>query len=270
VWPVSFKYWSGLFLVKILSMSQLTPEDLVIVISPQNPNYDTLAAATAPAWKTFLKEAKRYTAIIENRSPRNVVGFSIVHRLRRQDGNEYRETTHFQNPDAVSAVPAKSESGLVPVGQRRVVGQGFSIGRHSANAENGLLDYVKFKDKELSRADNLSIELDAVVYDDGYVSGPDELDLAGKLTALVSERRAVYKTLLEGIGKNLTMLEMLPFLGERPRPADTTRWSDLARDSSTSQAEYLIYTYDRDRDDLRQILDGAIKKPPFAIHRKTP
>jgi len=248
-------------------MSEARLEDVVIIDS-RNPDFDALAEASAPDWAPFLKKTKPYTLIVENHSTRNIVGFSIKHTLR-VEGQLYKELAQFENPDAVSKVPAKSESGFIGAGQRRVVGQGFNIGRYSAAAEASLLAYVKAKDARLSRAEFVSIEFDAVVFDDGYLWGQDTEDLAGKLVALVNERRAIYGTLLAGIDKNLTGMELLPFMNEHlPRTGAPGRWTKLARDSSISEGEYLSYTYDRVK--LRPILEAAANEPPFIIYRKKP
>ena len=171
----------------------------VTVISPASPAFDTLATPLLGRLAERALRLKPYLAIVWNQAPRTVVAFTSQW---ISFPNEYGATTtgrsHHKFPDAVCgpALARTPQQGLPP-GGHMVISAACRVARESLESGDGewLDQFVREKESELAPATNLRIGLDAVIFDDGVLVGPDATGLATAFGIHVSAKQEIYATL---------------------------------------------------------------------------
>ena len=171
----------------------------ITVVSPASPEFNTLATALLGPLAERALRLKPYLAIVWNRSPRTVVAFTSEW---ISFPNEYGATTtvrsHQKFPDAVCgpALGRTLQQGLPP-GGHMVISAACNVERESLESGDGewLDQFVREKDWQLATATNLRIGLDAVIFDDGLLVGPDTTGLATGFGTHVSAKQEIYATL---------------------------------------------------------------------------
>jgi hypothetical protein len=167
--------------------------DGITLISPTDTAFDSkIDVLAAPGWADLLKEARPWLVIVSNNTQSKVVAFTTLFVLTRSNG----ETMHFYSlhkaPDAV--VPAgvdfgdRSDRGIPPGGQR-LVGINFAIpesepkfrpspGWDQERMWNWVIsstrDWIQnIKKQYAAGVKSIHIKLDAVIFEDGLLIGPD-------------------------------------------------------------------------------------------------
>jgi hypothetical protein len=276
--------------------------DGVNVISPLAPDFDSRADALAPpGFADVVREAKPYVVIVANNSSRRIVGLTLS-----SSNAEGRATPQalgwtfpepaeqnqlFIAPDAAGATGVdfgdRSERGI-PSGGQRLMGIGFEIPERKIqfgpqpepgwdderiwnwciSATRDFISRIKSQDPD---TEGIRVRLDAVIFEDGSLIGPDAGDfLRASLERHIKAKQDLYRRIVERMDAGVSIDEAGP-----AEPAMELR--DVGEGLSTvhdmhahSEAVNTVRALRKAYGDtkIRDVLEQAILKEPFVVHRK--
>jgi hypothetical protein len=251
--------------------------DGVSLLSPSDPEFDTLAAPLLGRATALVLRLKPFLVLVQNESARTVVAFSktlrITHAAGRvgtlQDQNIF---PHVVCGDTVSGLDAP---GIAP-GERRIDGHGvvlYGWGNLDPYFDQFLPQFIEQKDRTLADATLLQIELDAVVFDDGTLVGADE-SLRAQFSAYLEAKQHWYRHILAALDAGQSVAEAF-------QPLDDFRAAERRRrDQVPPPPHGPIWkgqaAADADRwrrrhaePEIHRLLKETIRLEPFVIRRRT-
>jgi hypothetical protein len=252
----------------------------VELLSPTAPEFDELAR---PLLGERIADVgltlKPMLVIVSNDSVQTVVSLSLVWRVTHRDGRTSRHWGHTSFPHVVcgdllvSHEPAGLESG-----QRRIEANGLVIHRWGCLDEyydQFLGQFIDQKDALLADAVELHIELNAVIFADGTLIGPDDQSaLTDLFSTYVQAKQRWYRGIIEALDAGQTVAESFApverfladstnqphagqFTGEKP--------GDLWTHQAAAEARSWRRRYPDE--DIPALLKQAIRLDPFIIRR---
>jgi hypothetical protein len=247
--------------------------DGVMLISPANPEFDSRVYSVLPEGARVALELKPWIVIVSNGSSRVVVAYSITFWSTFKSGESRRNSVHFKYPDAVANTAADARTSSVAIdsgvalqarlrgreirpGKQRVIGAGFEL-RPDADVVTWRDSYIEMSEtpKDLT---SLQIELDAIIFDDGLLLGPDHGGLAEQFAEYVAAKQHVYRSMIERIdGSGVADDIFAPLREAVARHSENPVASEIA-------AEALGLQHNIMRDVFQQVL----RPEPFIIRRR--
>ncbi len=209
------------------------PSHGVRLISPTDPSYEDEIAKLGlgeQGTRNPLDVAKPFSVVLKNESRRDIVGVRIRWDSIGPDG---RTTTHLQSYSDMGAL-----MGLAPMNPGDEVPGGVRLKPHkaryisligstgaaqgpgieaTANDVTSEQDVVKMRQlgqerdrdqvlailaTELGRSQSVTATLDAAVFDDGTVVGPDSFNYLEQLQVIVKAKRDILEDVLSGAQRN--------------------------------------------------------------------
>ena len=246
--------------------------DGVDLISPTSARFDDLArpligervAGTA-------LQLKPLAVIVANRTSRTIVSLSLVWRVLDRRGRPHRNWQHASFPEVVCGdARRRHEPGLVP-GGLRVEAHGLVIHGWSGAEEyydQYLGQFVDERNRLLRRARALQIELNAVIFADGTLIGPDDDSMLTDLfSAYVRAKQECYRGLLRAIatgqpleGAFAAVRALIP-----QRDWSGPGYEELWPTQALAEAHEWIRAHGRD--DPGGLIERNINFDPFVIRR---
>jgi hypothetical protein len=172
----------------------------VTLTGPTDPGFDARAQAILSGYASPVLGLKPYLAIVSNHDPRTIVAYTVAWTVTRRNESTEKNRTQFKFPDAV----AGTGNGLsilqgreIKTGEERLVGMGFEV--WPAEYVDSYRDFGQRDIGRLGEVRNLRIELDAVIFDDGALLGPDESHLGEHFIAFVQAKQTLYREVVVGL-----------------------------------------------------------------------
>jgi len=275
--------------------------DGVALISPLAATFDSkVEGIAAPGMADVVRDAKPYVVIVSNNTARTIAAFTISSNVPSLfgwtmvwiDGDPEPAPEHIENqiltaPNAVGSTGLdfgeRSERGILP-GKERLVGLGFDIPAVRPKFEQlppgwdddrvwnwGVSTTKELVERIKSQGAGTrltKIKLDAVVFDDGLLIGPDtEGRLSRTLEGRVKVQQDLYRQILDRLKNGASAGEAFSLPPEGP--PDWQGPDGLIatfRPEAISTVHRLRKKYGDDK--IRGILQQAILKEPFLIHRE--
>jgi hypothetical protein len=238
-----------------------------VTLTPSTgPGFDARAQAILSGYASPVLRLKPYLAIVSNRNPRTIVAYTVSWTVTRRNDSTETSHTQFKFPDAV----AGTGNGLsvlqgreIKTGEERLVGMGFEV--WPAEYVDSYRDFGQHAIERLGEVRNLRIELDAVIFDDGVLLGPDESRLAENFIAFVQAKQTLYREVVVGLELGSVGDDVFAPLRQTvaapPRPNAMDPMAVYAREAA---AEILGW---RDRI-LLEVFRRALRRAPFSIKRQ--
>jgi len=145
--------------------------------------------------------------IVSNRSTQAIVAFTVVWKVTYGDGKTNTTEVPFKYPDALAGIPeisriADSREGLsVLSGESRVVGKEFELGS-SWDADfylNQLRAYAEDQKKELVAAKQIEVDLDAAIFSDGLLVGPNHTNLDQDFMVYFGSKQKLFRQIVNDL-----------------------------------------------------------------------
>jgi hypothetical protein len=236
----------------------------VTLTSAADPDFDARAQAILAGHAAPALDLKPYLAIVTNRNPRTVVAYSVSWTASLRNESSEISYTQCQFPDAV----AGTSNGLsvlqgreIQTGEERLVGMGFEV--WPAEYVDSYRDFGRQAAEHLGEVKNLRIALDAVIFDDGMLLGPDESHLAEHFIAFVHAKQSLYRDIVVGLengeGTEDVFAPLRQTLSARHQPANLI--GPLAAYRRAAAAEVLRF-HDRI---VLEVFRRALRREPFTI-----
>lgn len=164
------------------------------------PEFDARAQSILGGDASRVLELKPYLAIVENRDPRTLVAYTVSWTTTRRNETSEVHHTQFKFPDAV----AGTSNGLavlhgreIRTGEDRLVGMGFEV--WPPEYVDSYCEFGRQAALGLGEVKQLGIALDAAIFDDGVLLGPDEARLAEHFIEFVHEKQTLYRDIVVGL-----------------------------------------------------------------------
>jgi hypothetical protein len=186
-----------------VTLSDLTG-DGVRLISPLNPDFDRIARPLIGRRADQLLGLKPLLVLIANDTRKTVAAASVIFQVARPVGGVV-VWTNVAFPDViVGDIGSDKRRGVRPkesiVVAHSVAVEAFDGPEPEEWFRGVIAEFVRERDEQLKDAQTVAIGLDAVIFDDGTLIGPDE---DARLATLFSGRVSAYQEWLRTIADGL-------------------------------------------------------------------
>lgn len=152
--------------------------DGLSLVSPVDPAFDDLATPLLGRIATLGLQLKPFLVILRNETTETVASYSMTWRVTHISGqvSTFRNLASFPHVVCGGAFISPHPPGVAP-GSPRLEANGIVIhgwGNLDEYYDQFLPQFVNDKNRTLARAVDLQIELDAAIFGDGSLVGPDE------------------------------------------------------------------------------------------------
>lgn len=255
-------------------------EQGIRLIPPTRPDFDQLARPLIGRVADIGLQLKPMLAIVSNESEHTVVSYSKTWTARYPDGRSSVIRSHTSFPEAVcgDVLVASDPDALVP-GARRIETASLVIQGYAQSEpyyDQFLDQFIVEKDRMLAHAEELRIELDAVIFADGRLIGADQDGWLGNLFAdCIAQKQSWYRQILAlldaGASVDDAYAPVRAFQDQRrarmrdPQPSareDLQLWKTQA--AADAQRWRRRFT----DDELPSLLRSSIRLDPFVIWRR--
>jgi hypothetical protein len=256
--------------------------DGVRLISPASPGFDDLARPLmgeriAPVGL----QLKPMLAIVSNENPQTIVSQSIVWRVTYADGRTSTTWSHTSFPETVCGdVQVSRNPAAIASGRRYLEACGLVLhgyGTLDDYYDQFLGQFVDRKNEELAGAIELGISVDAVIFEDGRLAGPDEGSrLADLFSAYVRAKQGWYRGILTALEAGRSVEEAFAaldaFLDEQSREMRAGRMVSHFNDPDAlwrqqAAAEASGWRRKFRNEEIPDLLKTTIRLEPFVVHR---
>jgi hypothetical protein len=177
--------------------------DGVTLVSPLDPTFDDLARPLIGRRAGPLFGLKPLLVVVTNDTSKTIAAASIVFRVARPVGG-FTAWTNVSFPDVVVGDLGSDKRHGVRPNESTVVARGIVVedfdGPEPEDWYRQTIEtFVRERDDVLQDAQSLTIELNAVIFDDGTLIGPDDGKLAALFTAKVSAYQHWLQTIADGL-----------------------------------------------------------------------
>jgi hypothetical protein len=255
----------------------------VAVTSPLAPEFDELAKPLIGRVADIGLQLKPLLVIVTNQSAKTLVSFSKTWRVTFASGRVHESRDHTSFPDAVCGdiLEAGRSHGMAP-GVRRVEAKGLVIqgwGDYPGGEyyDQFLPQFVAEKDQLLKHATELRIELNAAIFADGTLLGPDDDSwLADLFSSYVKAKQDWYRMIIDALdaGKSVSeayrpvehFMEDVRARMRARRPID--RDNPNAIWVQQAAADAMRWRRRHTDAEIPQLLKDSIRLDPFEIRRR--
>jgi len=246
--------------------------DGITLTSCADPAFDGMAKSWFAGNLADLLELKPLLVCLSNQSGRTLVAYTLLWDISR-DGQTEHTFAQAKYPDAVAAaVPERSNE--IRAGERIIAAMGIELDSGQWNGRPTGEFYLRQfaeRSREYDNATSLDISLDAVVFEDGELIGPDRSKLQDHFAAYVSAKQDLYRSLVNGLDSGRSMAEVFRPVEEEVRTDPRSRLHSgdlLAAYRRLAMEDAGRWRRKHGDGALSNALRAAIRKEPFAIRRR--
>ena len=258
--------------IAVVTTSSPSPD--VVIVSPQDPGFDPIARRLLGAAASGRAlDLKPFLVIVSNRSPGTVVAFEVAWKTTYTDQSVSNGYTEFKYPDG--AMPAILDGRDPPLGSgdERLVGREFQLDPSwtAADVQDVLLGTIQDQQAEMPRIERLDISLDAVIFADGLLVGPDTQGFAKTFAIHVNEKQKWIRQVVADLDAGHSMDQAFQNISEvrQQKPSPPTGpnrdWSAFYRREAAAE----LFNFRRRVGDkpISSIFRKVIRAEPFVIRR---
>jgi hypothetical protein len=249
----------------------------VELISPHDPKFDSaVTRMLAKRTATVALALKPGLVVVSNHSTRAIVAFALLWKVTSQGGRTDTTAVEFKYPDALTAVPesnpigSSSREGLSIVdGESRVISKDAELGSSWDDDFylNQLREYAEQQKQEFSMARQVEIELDAVIFSDGLLVGPNHTNLDEAFMAYFESKQKLFRQIVSDLDAGRTVDQAFAPLKtlaaeDPPSPKDPTRFYEIIAAQDINALRRRLGD-----SDVAETVRNSVRREPFAIRR---
>jgi|GEM_PF-2592204 len=256
----------------------------VEIIVPGDARFDQEARQIVGAKLDLVKTLSPLLMLIKNNSRHTIVAYSPEWDLKR-GAKEIPFVSLRTFPMAISGpecdVPPDrpirpGEERLdreIRPGEERLEGMNSDVGNHPDDASTE----AKYQTQDLAGVTAIKARLDAVVFDDGTLVGPDRHNLSGTFIPYVEDHQSLYRSILTSLHAGESAEKLYDSLEQERRQEfdeSTKRNSlpgpgpDLGMEKLIAAQDVLGAWHNHGNNDLFAYFSRCLRTPPFSITRK--
>jgi hypothetical protein len=208
---------------------------------------------------------------VSNQSPQTVVAWAANWQVRTKRGTRTTHHCWVRCPDAVCGDGSGRRSGQereIAPGGLGLMARGCAVTPENIQYQEGAwLDrFVQENEQELADVTELSIDLDAVIFDDGALIGPDHSRWSVQFAAYVNAKQDVYRTIVQRLEHCKASEDFFgPIRAMLWGPEHHDKRDPLTTYPSQAAAEAIGWQ----RRALLDVFKPAIRAEPFVIRRRS-
>ena len=229
------------------------------------PDFDMRAQAIMTGFASPVLEVKPYLAIVRNDNPRTMVAYTVSWNATLRNETSEVNYTQFKFPDAV----AGTSNGLAVLqgrelrrGDERLVGMGFEA--WPPEYGDRYRDFGLQAALRLGELKRLHIALDAVIFEDGGMLGPDESHLAEHFIEFVHAKQSLYRDIVVGLENGDVRDDVFAPLREAVSARHPQQRQDRSLRYRKQAAAEVLGFHDRI---VLEVFRRTLRREPFAIRR---
>lgn len=231
------------------------------------PDFDSRAQAILSGNASPVLELKPYLVIVSNRNPRTVVAYTVSWTATLRNESSEVIHTQFKFPDAVAGTSnglALLQNREIRTGDERLVGMGFEAWPHEY--VDSFRDFGRKTAERLGDVRQLSIALDAAIFEDGLMLGPDESRLAEHFIEFVHAKQTLYRDIVVGLEDGDVLEDVFAPLRQNlaARHEHAHAHADTLAGYRRQAAAEVLGFHDRV---LLEVFRRTLRREPFAIRR---
>jgi hypothetical protein len=176
----------------------------VEIIAPGDPRFDQEARQIVGAKLDLVTTLSPLLLLIENGSQHTIVAYSAEWGVQR-GGEEIPYVSQRMYPMAVPGPQVEcdrpSDRDIRP-GEDWLVAEDIEFGSRIDDASGADVDFsetAKAQERELSGVRAVRAHLDAIIFDDGTLVGPDRNDLPSKFAPYLEDYQSLYRNILASL-----------------------------------------------------------------------
>jgi len=251
----------------------------VRLISPPALEFDDLARPLIGTRASRVLKMKPMLVVVANDSPSTIVALSVIWRVTKPVGGLVHETNStFPHVVCGDQLISRSRPGVRP-GERHVVAAGCVVEGLDdiGESDEWIEHFVAERDRAVQGARTIAIELDAVIFEDGRLIGPDgDAWLSQLIGDYVTAKQSWYRTILSRLDAGVSVEDayapIRDFQEENLRvmgsPEGRLRAFDTRHVWRTQAAAEAASWRRRYSDDEVALHLKAVRLEPFVIRRK--
>ncbi|HUB82780.1 MAG TPA: hypothetical protein VMB03_28475 [Bryobacteraceae bacterium] len=205
-----------------------------------------------------------YLAIVRNQNRRTVVAYTIAWTVTLRNNMSRVKYTQYKFPDAVGGASggfSMLEGREIRTGEQRLHGLGFELWppQHAL----AFRDYGISEAREFGAVTRIEVALDAVIFDDGALLGPDRSHLAEHFIEFVRAKQSAYGDILEALESGAVEDALAPLRAIASSTPPGLAIDPLGIYSRMAAEEILAFN----RRVALEAFRRTIRRDPFSIRR---
>jgi hypothetical protein len=255
--------------------------DGLAITPPTTPEFDAVARPLIGRVADLGLQLKPLLVVVTNESAKTVVSFSKTWRVTYPDGKimTVRGHTSFAHVVCGDVLVSNEPPGMPPGAQRveamSVVIQGWGDYPDGEYYDQFLPQFVTEKDRMLRNATDLHVELNAAIFSDGTLVGPDDESWLSELfSSYVRAKQDWYRTIITALDAGASVSEAFGpldrFMEEARRRMRAHRFDPERPNAIWAQeaaADAMRWRRRYEDDAIPRLLKEAIRLEPFLLRR---
>ena len=237
----------------------------VTLTSAAEPDFDIRVQAMLCRDESPALDLKPYLTIVSNRNPRTIVAYTVAWTATLRNESSEVSYTQFKFPDAVAGTGnglAVLRGREIGTGEQRLVVMGFEV--WPVEYVDSYREFGRRTAKRLGDVKNLQIALDAVLFDDGVLLGPDNSRVAEHFIEFVHAKQLLYRDIVVGLENGNAMEDVFaPLRAILAARHHSDAMDPMAVYPRQAAAEILGF-HDRI---VLEVFRRTLRREPFAIRR---
>lgn len=246
----------------------------VTLVSPVDPSFKSTVQRLLP--NDLVKPAlalKPLVTVISNKSQRSIIAYAVIWKLTYADRPPETTIGQFKYPDAVAGLAdtgafplQQSETRPIASGEERVVARMFEFGPWDgiSQFQSQILDYAHTQATESADAVVVDITLDAVIFDDGRLEGPDGSNLEHDFLLYFNAKQSIFRQIVASLANGNNVETAFRPIENVARANDTSASDDIQY-QHLAATEILALRNRIGDDRVHTVFEQAIRKEPFVI-----
>lgn len=239
----------------------------IALLSPVNEGFDSLIRSLFKGDSDELLHLKPFMTVISNNSTHTVVAYAVDWTIKRPGGTQ---VMHDQRkyPDAVAATAPERGKEILP-GERKI--DAMSVEIHSGTLGTKpteafyLRQFANWFDEYSAGMTELRIVLDAVIFEDGLLIGPDRSDLHDHFAAYLKAKQDLYRRIVESLDTGHSVEDTFRSVTVLPEPESGDEFHFYRRLATEDAARCRRRHGDQA---VRDIFEQALRAEPSIIRRQ--
>jgi len=248
------------------------------LISPETPEFDVRVGKLFSVQATNAVLAfKPLLVILSNHTKRAVVAYAFVWKITYESKRTSITTTEYKYPDAIAGSPdignvplERRDDRPLPGGQEKPVASEVELGPgwEEPFYRDQLLSLADDEKRDLADAETIEITLDAAIFSDGQLVGPDHSNLEQSFMASFESKQKLFRQVVSDLNSGKTVEEAFApvnlLAGQRPTsPRLNPAFYEIIAATEVRALRKRIGD-----PSVKITFEQAIRKEPFAIRRE--
>jgi hypothetical protein len=247
----------------------------VSIVGPTDPSFEGEVRKLFGERASIAEKLAPFLLILKNESPRTIVAYTATWRIKSADGNEMPLAARYMYPMAISGPVVKGDlprDREVRMGEERLVSAQFEVGLHinASDAEKAFSTISENQSEQFRNLIDVRVSLDAIVFDDGEIVGPDRSQLGDDFTKYVDAYQSLYREIVSSLNAGLPAEQVFKVILDR-KERDSAASMQAGQSSNAfdlvAKQDVLGWRHEHGDSDLRNHFLRCTRTPPFALKR---